>query len=240
MVNPCTQGATGSSYFAYLIIAFFATGFCSTIGTYAWFADEDAARVGNSAEERLYADLPVAQFMAAVMFSYQLYNVCCAMLIADLNTLAFIGHHTATATLSYFVMSPPGFVRYYALYFLGVRLHPPTRHLAAPAHFAQLLRSLTHPALSALLRSPPLLAFAQVAELTQIPLTLVDACRAFKPLRTMIPTVNSVSRIAFALSFLALRLIAWPIVRQVVHCTGRTTSCSGGWWVHRVGFLKHV
>ena len=147
LVNPCTQGASGSSYFAYLIIAFFATGFCSTIGTYAWFADEDAARVGNSAEERLYANLPVAQFMAAVMFSYQLYNVCCAMLIADLNTLAFIGHHTATATLSYFVMSPPGFVRYYALYFLGVRLHPPTRHLAAPehcTHAALLLRCLQY------------------------------------------------------------------------------------------------
>ena len=89
-----------------------------------------------------------------------------------------------------------------------------------PTTFAQLLRSLTHPTLftrtsspALLLRPPPRLAFAQVAELTQIPLTLVDACRAFKPLRTMIPTVNSVSRIAFALSFLALRLIAWPIVR---------------------------
>ena len=83
----------------------------------------------------------------------------------------------------------------------------------SPIPLSSLVRPPPPSSSALLLRPPPRLAFAQVAELTQIPLTLVDACRAFKPLRTMIPTVNSVSRIAFALSFLALRLIAWPIVR---------------------------
>jgi len=54
--------------------------------------------------------------------------------------------------------------------------------------------------------------FVGVAELTNVPLTLVDAGKAFPGLRTMIPTLNACTRIVFALSFFAIRLFWWPYI----------------------------
>jgi hypothetical protein len=94
--------------------------------------------------------------------------VGCALLINDLYSVAFVGHHASTALLSWFVMGP--FVHYYALFFIGV------------------------------------------AEVSNMPLTVVDACKAFKPLRKIVPTLNTLSRLSFAVSFVVIRIVWWPIV----------------------------
>ena len=83
------------------------------IGIAAWSEAQDIP-----VENRLYANIPRAQFLGSMMLAYQIYNVGCAIMIADLNTMAFIGHHTMTALLSYFTMHP--FVHYYALFFIGI------------------------------------------------------------------------------------------------------------------------
>lgn len=54
--------------------------------------------------------------------------------------------------------------------------------------------------------------FVGIAEITNIPLTLVDACRAFPTLRSMIPTINTCGRLVFAISFFVIRIFWWPIV----------------------------
>jgi|TARA_B110000208_G_C11606255_1_gene371944 hypothetical protein len=54
--------------------------------------------------------------------------------------------------------------------------------------------------------------FIGVAETTNVPLTIVDACRAFPRLREMYPTVNTLSRGLFAVSFLVIRVCWWPYV----------------------------
>ena len=56
------------------------------------------------------------------------------------------------------------------------------------------------------------LFFIGIAESTNFPLTFVDATKAFKSLRNSFPRTNQVSRIAFALSFFAVRMVWWPIV----------------------------
>ena len=56
------------------------------------------------------------------------------------------------------------------------------------------------------------LFFIGIAEATNFPLTFVDATKAFKSLRGAFPCANQFFRIAFALSFFAVRMIWWPIV----------------------------
>lgn len=56
------------------------------------------------------------------------------------------------------------------------------------------------------------LFFFGVAELTNIPLTFVDVFKYFPEMKVKFSMVNEVSRVVFALSFIILRLIIWPIV----------------------------
>ena len=54
--------------------------------------------------------------------------------------------------------------------------------------------------------------FVGIAEITNVPLTVVDACRAFPELRSMIPTVNTWFRTIFAVTFFLIRGLWWPYV----------------------------
>ena len=49
-----------------------------------------------------------------------------------------------------------------------------------------------------------------VAELTNIPLTIVDIFKYYPDMKKHFPVVNEVARISFAVSFIILRLIIWP------------------------------
>ena len=50
-----------------------------------------------------------------------------------------------------------------------------------------------------------------IAELTNIPLTVMDVFKYFKDMATANPTLNSITRTTFAISFIILRLVIWPI-----------------------------
>lgn len=50
-----------------------------------------------------------------------------------------------------------------------------------------------------------------IAEFTNIPLTIVDVFKYFPELAKQFRLVNEASRYIFALSFVVLRLIIWPI-----------------------------
>lgn len=56
------------------------------------------------------------------------------------------------------------------------------------------------------------LFFFGIAELTNIPLTFVDVFKYFPKLKAKFSLVNEVSRVVFALSFIIIRLIIWPII----------------------------
>jgi hypothetical protein len=55
------------------------------------------------------------------------------------------------------------------------------------------------------------LFFCGVCELTNLPLTFVDAFKHFPELRAY-STFNQLNRVSFAVSFIALRIIYWPFV----------------------------
>ena len=50
-----------------------------------------------------------------------------------------------------------------------------------------------------------------IIELTNIPLTVMDVFKYFKEWKEKYPVANQITRIVFALSFIFLRLIMWPI-----------------------------
>lgn len=54
------------------------------------------------------------------------------------------------------------------------------------------------------------LFFFGVAELTNVPLTIVDVFKYFPDLAKKLSILNEISRISFAASFIILRLIVWP------------------------------
>ena len=54
--------------------------------------------------------------------------------------------------------------------------------------------------------------FVGIAEATNIPLTVVDACRAFPKLKEQIPKTNTMARLIFAISFFIVRVFWWPYV----------------------------
>ena len=51
-----------------------------------------------------------------------------------------------------------------------------------------------------------------IAELTNIPLTIMDVFKYFKHWADKYPTLNSIIRTTFGVSFILLRLIMWPIL----------------------------
>ena len=56
------------------------------------------------------------------------------------------------------------------------------------------------------------LFFFGIAELTNIPLTFVDVFKYFPKLKAKFSVVNEISRVIFAVSFIILRLIVWPVI----------------------------
>ena len=54
--------------------------------------------------------------------------------------------------------------------------------------------------------------FVGVAELSNVPLTIVDACRSLPKLGEMIPNVNIIARVLFAISFFVIRVFWWPYI----------------------------
>ena len=56
------------------------------------------------------------------------------------------------------------------------------------------------------------LFFFGFAELTNIPLTIVDIFKYFPDLKAKFPALNDLCRVAFAVSFILLRLLLWPYV----------------------------
>mmetsp|Transcript_14025 Transcript_14025/g.16995 ORF Transcript_14025/g.16995 Transcript_14025/m.16995 type:complete len:252 (+) Transcript_14025:114-869(+) len=54
--------------------------------------------------------------------------------------------------------------------------------------------------------------FVGVAELSSIPLVFVDTCKQFPSIAKQFPTVEVVAKGLFALLFLSIRVIYWPIV----------------------------
>ena len=61
--------------------------------------------------------------------------------------------------------------------------------------------------------SIPLVDFhTGVSEVSSLPLAFVDAFKMFKHLKRDYPTANAVARPTFAVCFLALRTVYWPVV----------------------------
>ena len=56
------------------------------------------------------------------------------------------------------------------------------------------------------------LFFFGVGECTNIPLTIYDVFKRFPDLAEKYPTLNQATQAIFAVSFIAIRLIAWPII----------------------------
>lgn len=56
------------------------------------------------------------------------------------------------------------------------------------------------------------LFFFGFAEMTNIPLTLVDIFKYFPDLKEKYPTLNEICRISFAVSFIIIRLFVWPYI----------------------------
>lgn len=69
------------------------------------------------------------------------------------------------------------------------------------------------------------LFFFGFAEMTNIPLTLVDIFKYFPDLKEKYPTLNEICRISFAVSFIIIRLIIWPYI-------------SYGFWVGSIDLLQ--
>lgn len=59
-----------------------------------------------------------------------------------------------------------------------------------------------------------------IAELTNVPLTVVDIFKYFPDLAKQYPILNDLCRYSFALSFIILRLIVWPIFSYTYFWTG--------------------
>jgi len=54
--------------------------------------------------------------------------------------------------------------------------------------------------------------FFGIVESTSVPLTIWDVCEKFSPVGWTDSPIYSISRIVFAISFISIRLVAWPIM----------------------------
>ena len=70
-------------------------------------------------------------------------------------------------------------------------------------------------------------AFMGVAEISSIPLALMDVFKMFPALRKHFPNTNEVSRNLFAASFLACRGVYWPLTAYRFVESARAAMASG-------------
>jgi len=107
-------GTPYSQLLAYIVVS----GICTTVsglaGCYGWIYDSALI------QDRLYEESKsgAARWMAIIMVAYQIWNFWLCCLLKDYRTAENLGHHSVTATLSYFTRFP--FVSYYCLFFIGV------------------------------------------------------------------------------------------------------------------------
>jgi hypothetical protein len=101
------------TFLAYLTVAFFVTTYCTYLGFVGYFLDCSEACL-----DHIYGVSATATKLAAVMFGYQSWNFVMCIYVKEYRNATTLGHHGATALLSYHVAAP--FVHYYAFFYIGV------------------------------------------------------------------------------------------------------------------------
>lgn len=114
--EPCSR----ADLFAFQMTGFFAIVICGLAGVYTWHISRRAHRgVPQTPAGRLFAHLPEAEFIAAVCFSFQVWDFFISLSIPEHRTAIMLTHHFLAATVSWFSIRYQ-VLHYYGVFFLGL------------------------------------------------------------------------------------------------------------------------
>ena len=164
------KGCRGSDIVAFSIVASLLVTYVTIAGTVGFFNLGNVVdNANNLFVDKFYAQsYYVENFLVYPMFSYQVWNLVCCLILADFRTPDAIGHHIVTGCLGYFGIAP--FAQYYALFYFGV------------------------------------------AEVSSIPLTLLDIFKFLPDVARKYPALQNSVKATFAVTFFIVRIFVWPFV----------------------------
>lgn len=87
---------------------------CTAMGIYAWYG----SRTCHSSQ-RLFAQLPVAQWLTLWNLTYQIWDFGISFVIPEFKQPILFAHHAAAATVAYAVLRY-NMLGYYAIFFMGL------------------------------------------------------------------------------------------------------------------------
>jgi len=94
--------------------------YCAWIGAYSWYYSKRVhTNVPQTPEGRLYKYLEESEKLAAVSFTFQLWDFFISLLIPEHSTAIMLIHHILAAAVSWFAVNDQ-FLHYYGIYFLGI------------------------------------------------------------------------------------------------------------------------
>jgi hypothetical protein len=91
-----------SDLFAFQFSSGLAITFCGLLGFHAWHITQRAQKaLPSTPEGRLYGYLPESELLAAVNFSFQVWDFFISLLIPEHRTALMLAHHILAAVVSY-------------------------------------------------------------------------------------------------------------------------------------------
>lgn len=114
--EPCSR----PDLFAFQISSWISQTFCGVMGFWTWFVTKKAHKcVPYSSEGRLYGYLEEAEIIAAVNFTYQLFNATFSLLTPEHSTWILYGHHISAAYACWLSLQYQ-YLHHYGVLFLGL------------------------------------------------------------------------------------------------------------------------
>jgi hypothetical protein len=88
---------------------------CAILGIYAWYR----TRSCHSSSQRLFAQLPVAQWLTLWNLTYQIWDFGVSFVIPEFTQPILLAHHAVAATVAYAALRY-NMLGYYAIFFMGL------------------------------------------------------------------------------------------------------------------------
>lgn len=100
--KPCSR----PDLFAFQVSSGLALTYCAWIGSYCWYITRRAhTNIPQTPEGRLYKYLWESEKLAAVSFTFQLWDFFISLLIPEHSTAIMLTHHILAATVSWFALN---------------------------------------------------------------------------------------------------------------------------------------
>ncbi|GAX18024.1 hypothetical protein FisN_18Hh238 [Fistulifera solaris] len=113
-IHAATEDCLRPDLMAFQCISGMVFVVCAVLGIYAWYGTRSC-----HSQQRLFAKLPVAQWLTLWNLTYQIWDFGISFVIPEFKQPILFAHHAAAATVAYAALRY-NMLGYYAIFFMGL------------------------------------------------------------------------------------------------------------------------